>query len=195
MDGASGAAAGEARLAGLMAAAQDGDGVAYATLLRACLPLIQPIVRGQGVPADRVDDVVQEVMLTVHRARHTYDPDRPFTPWLRAIAQRRAIDALRGQGRQRAREVHAPVAYENHPDPAASAGQLLDQSDRAGRLRAVVAGLPEGQREAVELLALQERTLDEAATHTGRSKGALKVNLHRALKTLRARLGRESGDV
>ena len=190
LDGASGAA-NETRLAGLMAAAQDGDGAAYATLLRACLPLIQPIVRGQGVPADRVDDVVQDVMLTVHRARQTYDPDRPFTPWLRAIAQRRAIDALRGQGRQRAREVHAPIAYESHPDPAASAGQVLEQSDQAGRLRAVVAALPEGQREAVELLALQERTLDEAAVSTGRTKGALKVNLHRALKTLRARLSKE----
>lgn len=189
--GSEGPAAGETRFAELMAAAQDGDGTAYAAVLRACLPLIRSVARGQGVPADRVDDVVQDVLLTIHRGRHTYDPGRPFTPWLRAIAQRRAIDALRGQGRQRAREVHAPGAYESHPDPAASAGHLLEQSDRAGRLRAVVAGLPAGQREAVELLALQERTLDEAATATGRTKGALKVNLHRALKTLRVRLGGE----
>lgn len=190
-DGAGGAEAREARLAGLMAAAQAGDGAAYATLLRACLPLIQAVARGQGVPADRVDDVVQDAMLTLHRARHTYDPDRPFTPWLRALAQRRAIDALRGQGRQRTREVHAPLAYESHPDPAASAGHVLEQADRARRLRALVAMLPEGQREAVEQLALQEHTLDEAAISTGRTKGALKVNLHRALKTLRARLGKE----
>jgi RNA polymerase sigma factor (sigma-70 family) len=133
-------------------------------------------------------------MLTLYRARYTYDPDRPFIPWFRAIAQRRAIDALRGQGRQRAREVHAPLAYESHPNPAASAGQVLERSDRARRLRASVALLPQGQREAVELLALQERTLDEAAVSTGRTKGALKVTLHRALKTLRGRLGKEGSD-
>ena len=184
----------EARLAALMASAQDGDRAAYQRLLRACLPLIRSVARGQGVPGDRVDDVIQDVLLTIHRARRTYDPARPFTPWLRAIAQRRAIDALRQQGRQRTREVHAPLAYESHPDPAAPATQALEQSDRARRLRVAVAALPDGQRQAVEELGLQERTLDEAAVSTGRTKGALKVNLHRALKTLRIRLAREDGN-
>lgn len=195
LDDASGAGR-DARLAGLMAAAQNGDEAAYATLLRDCLPIIRSVARGRGVAAERVDDVVQDVLVTVHRARHTYDPARPFGPWLRTIAQRRAIDVLRRHGRQRTREVHAPFAYEGHPDPATSAGQALERSDRAGRLRAAIAALPLGQREAVEELALRERTLDEAADATGRTKGALKVNLHRALKILRARLGgEESGDV
>ncbi|HJU18004.1 MAG TPA: sigma-70 family RNA polymerase sigma factor [Stellaceae bacterium] len=191
-DGA-GAAEVEARLAPLMAAAQDGDPSAYQRLLRACLPLVRATARSQGVPADRVDDVVQEVLLAVHRARRTYDPARPFTPWLRAIAQRRSIDALRRQGRQRTREVYAPLAYESYPDPTATAAQVLEQSDRGQRLRAAVAALPEGQRQAVEELALQERTLDEASASTGRAKGALKVNLHRALKGLRARLSGGEG--
>ena len=193
---AGGAAADKDRLAGLMAAAQNGDGVAYAALLRACVPIIQVVARGQGVLADRVDDVVQDAMLAIHQARHTYDPNRPFTPWLRAIARRRAIDALRGQGRRRAREVHAPLAYESYPDPVAPAGQALEQAGQAHRLRTVIAALPGGQREAIEQLALQERTLTEAAATTGRTKGALKVNLHRALKSLRVRLVRtEDGDV
>jgi RNA polymerase sigma-70 factor (ECF subfamily) len=183
----------EARLAALMVAAQDGNAVSYQRLLRACLPLIGSVARGQGVPADRVDDVIQDVLLTVHRVRHTYDPARAFTPWLRAIAQRRAIDALRSHGRQRTREIHAPLAYESHPDPAATAVHTLEQSDGAHGLRAAVAALPEGQRQAVEELALRERTLEEAAASTGRSKGALKVNLHRALKALRAQLAKGGG--
>ena len=77
----------------LMAAAQAGDSAAYATLLRECVPLIKLTAHQQGVPADRLDDVVQDVLLTVHRARHTYDPRRPFDTWLRVIAQRRARDA------------------------------------------------------------------------------------------------------
>ena len=175
----------EADLACLMAAAQDGDAVCYQSLLRACLPLIGSMARGHGVPADRVDDVVQDVLVTVHRVRATYDPARPFMPWLRAIAQRRAIDAMRSHGRQRSREVHAPLAYESHADTAATAAQEPERSDGARGLHAAVAALPDGQRQAVEELALRERTLEEAAANTGRSKGALKVNLHRALKALR----------
>jgi RNA polymerase sigma-70 factor (ECF subfamily) len=176
-----------------MAAAQDGDAVAYKSLLRACLSLIGPMVRGTGVPADRVEDVIQDVLVTLHRVRHTYDPARPFTPWLRAIAQRRAIDVLRSHGRHRTREVHAPLIYESHPDPAPTAAQKLERSVGAGELRAAVAALPEGQRQAVEELSLRERTLEEAAARTGRTKGALKVNLHRALKTLRSHLAKGDG--
>jgi RNA polymerase sigma factor (sigma-70 family) len=183
----------EAQLASLMAAAQDGNAAAYQSLLRNCLPLIGSMVRGKGVPTDRVEDVIQDVLVTVHRVRHTYDPARPFTPWLRAIAQRRAIDVLRSHGRHRTREIHAPVMYEIHPDPAPTAAQRLEQSAGADELRAAVAALPEGQRQAVEELSLRERTLEEAAARTGRTKGALKVNLHRALKTLRIHLDKGDG--
>lgn len=178
----------EQRLAASMAAAQAGDAAAYADLLRACVPVIAAVARGKGIALDRVDDVVQETLLTLHRARATYDPARPFLPWLHAIAKRRAIDALRHHGRNQAREVHDPLTYASQPDANPLTGERLDQSDRARRLAAAVATLPPGQREAVERLGLGEETLEEAAAQTGRSKTALKVNLHRALKALRSKL-------
>ena len=78
-----------------MAAAQAGDRVAYEALLRDCVPLIKAVALRRGVTGDYVEDVVQDVLLTVHRARQTYDPNRSFTAWLRTIANRRAIDLLR----------------------------------------------------------------------------------------------------
>jgi RNA polymerase sigma factor (sigma-70 family) len=179
----------EQRLAPLMVAAQRGDAPAYRTLLRDCVAVIAAVALRQGVPPDRVDDVVQEVLITIHRARATYDPARPFLPWLRAIAQRRAIDGLRRQGRQAVREVHDPIAYESHPQEGASADDLLDAEKRSQALRASVATLSPGQRQAVERLALREQSLEEAAAETGRTKVALKVNLHRAIKALRGKLG------
>jgi RNA polymerase sigma-70 factor (ECF subfamily) len=184
----------EARLAALMVAAQGGDDRAYRDLLRGCLPVVLAIARRMGVAPDRVDDVVQEVLLTLHRARATYDPARPFLPWLRAIAQRRAIDVMRRHGRHARREVHDPLAYEAHPDDSSPAGEALDHPARARSLAGAIAALPEGQRQAVERLALREQTLAEAAAETGRNKGALKVNLHRAIKSLRIRLAGGSGD-
>lgn len=176
-------------LADLMRASQEGDKRAYATLLRDCEPIIRRAAGRAGVSGDRMEDVVQDTLLTVHNARHTYDPSRSFTAWLSVIAQRRAIDVLRRTGRSDRREVHAPLTYEQHADPDADAARGWEDVERARTLRTAIAGLSAGQREAVEHLALREQSLAEAALATGKTTGALKVNLHRALKALRQRLG------
>jgi RNA polymerase sigma factor (sigma-70 family) len=172
-----------------MAAAQAGDQVAYGALLRDCVGVIEKVARRQGVSADRVDDVVQDTLLTIHRARQTYDPSRSFTAWLAVLAQRRAVDLMRKTGRHAVRELHAPLAYERHADDSAASPRSEYGGAAAHRLGKAVADLPLRQREAVQLLVLQERSLAETAAATGLSKGSLKVNLHRALKSLRARLG------
>lgn len=175
------------RRAGWMAAAQAGDRRAYERVLGEAVPLIRATARRQGVPTDSVDDVVQETLLTVHRVRHTFDPSRSFDAWLTAIAARRAIDVLRGLGRHGRREINDDLAYENHPDRDDASRETQRSQDDA-RLHAAISTLPPGQREAVEQLALKEQSLAEAAQATGRTAGALKVNLHRALKALRDRI-------
>lgn len=179
------------RRSALMAAAQAGDKIAYETLLRDCVPLIRVIARRQGVSAGQVDDVVQEVLLTIHRARQTYDPSRSFIAWLRVIAERRAIDLLRQSGRRGSRELHAPIAFENYADETADPAGGLQRADDAGRVSQALASLPPRQREAVQHLVLNEQSLAEASASTRRSKGSLKVNLHRALKALRGSVDRE----
>jgi RNA polymerase sigma-70 factor (ECF subfamily) len=174
-----------------MAAAQAGDRGAYEALLRDCVPLIKAIAGRQGVPPDRSDDVVQDVLLTVHRARHTYDPARSFTAWLRVITERRAIDLLRHLRRRDARELHVPLAFEAYPDEYADPARGVESADAAGRINEALATLPPRQREAVEALVLKEQSLTEAAAATRRTKVALKVNLHRALKALRQKLERK----
>lgn len=190
------ALSGEASLSAAMQAAQVGDAAAYRALLRDCVPVISAMARAKGVQGAALDDVVQDTLLTLHRARATYDPARPFLPWLRAITQRRAIDALRRRGR-RPQEVHEPLAYEARADDCPMPGDDLERRERATSLAEAIAHLPEGQREAIEHIALRELSLDETSTLTGRTKGALKVNFHRGLKALRASLssGKEGTDV
>ncbi len=176
------------RLAALMAAAQTGDRAAYDTVLKASIPLVRQTARRQGVPAASLDDVVQDVLLTLHRVRHTYDPSRSYAAWLAAIARRRTIDLLRRNGRQWSRELHVPLAYENHPDDGEGPAGRIEAEGEAHQLGLAIAALPEGQRQAVELIGLGEQSLAEAAQATGRSAGALKVNFHRAIRSLQARL-------
>jgi RNA polymerase sigma factor (sigma-70 family) len=170
-----------------MAAAQVGDRVAYERLLHDCIPFIERVARGQGVRFEFIDDVVQETLLTVHQARHTYDTNRSFTAWLRTIAQRRAIDGLRRAARTR--EVHAPHAYLNHSDSSGHPEETVSQNDHAKVLNFALGKLSAGQREAVEHFALQSQSLAQTATVTGRSTGSLRQDWHRALKTLRAQFG------
>lgn len=169
-----------------MAAAQDGDRAAYERLLKDCLPFLRAIAGRYHRAADRREDVVQDVLLTLHRVRHTYDPARPFSHWLATLARRRAIDALRRRGRTEKIEVFDEFAYETFSDPAAN--KQMSARDEAPGLQSAIASLPEGQREALELLKLRELSLAEASQLTGKSVSALKVNVHRAIKALRAQL-------
>ncbi len=174
-----------------MASAQAGDRSAYEALLRACTPFIKRVARHQGVHPDRIDDVVQETLLAIHGARRTYDPGRSFTAWLRTIAQRRAIDGIRRAGRTTAREVHAPLAYENHPDLSAGPEATAFARDRTALLDAAIVALPARQRDAVEHLALRGHSIADAAVVAKRTEGSLRVNWHRAIKSLRAHIGEE----
>ncbi len=135
-----------------------------------------------------MEDIVQDALLTVHRVRHTYEPGRPARPWLAAIVTRRAIDAGRRRGRIGAREVADPAAYETYPDPAANRTQGAEATEEIGRM---MAQLTPKQKQALELVKLQEMSLAEASAASGQSVASLKVNIHRAIRRLRRGLGRD----
>ena len=176
----------EQRWSQLMANAQDGDRAAYEGLLREIVPFIAAIAAREHRSKDRIEDVVQDVLLTVHRVRHTYDPSRPFKPWLAAISQRRSIDLLRRRSRSAGRELSDDKAYETFADPHAN--RTMEVYASTDGLSEAIASLPQQQREAVELLKLREMSLVEASKVSGKSVAALKVNVHRAIKSLRIRL-------
>jgi RNA polymerase sigma-70 factor (ECF subfamily) len=174
---------------GLMRAAQDGDQRAYADLLRQILPVARAMVRRRIHDPGLAEDVVQDVLLTLHRVRHTYDPDRPFMPWLAAIASARAIDRLRKGRRHAAHEVYDETAMLNHPDEIGERdAEARDAQEEVTRL---LDTLPPRQRRALELVKLDERSLAEASALTGQSAGALKVTVHRAIRALRGWRGGE----
>ena len=181
-------AASDRRLASLMQSAQDGDRVAYAGLLRELVPLLQRLVRGRlGFlqPTDR-EDVVQDILLSLHAARATYDPRRPFMPWLMSIAHHRMVDRARRHSKVWANEVlvdeSAELSFNEEFDSANS-----EYGDPEA-LRQAVNRLPAGQRTAIKLLKLRELSLKEAADVSGMSMSALKVAAHRAIKRLRGSL-------
>ncbi len=173
-----------------MARAQGGDREAYRKLLEEITPYLRSLAARRMPNRSDVEDAVQDTLLTVHAVRHTYDPARPFGPWLVAIANRRVVDGLRRRGRAGARETPLDAEHETFATPEAN---YHEAASEARALRDAVESLPPGQREAIRLLKLKEMSLKEAAAASGMTVAALKVATHRALKNLRKIFEKKDG--
>ncbi len=169
----------------LMHQAQAGDAHAYAELLGMLTSVARRYARGKSGSVPWVEDVVQETLLSVHRARHTYDASRPFAPWFYAIAAHRVVDVYRRERRVASRE----QGRDELPEPAP-----VHHVDRAGdvdmeMVRAALAALPERQRDVVEGLKLRDESVKELAVRFGMSESAVKVTAHRGYQALKKLLG------
>jgi len=171
----------------LMIRAQEGDGRAYAALLTMLSSTARQYARNRLGEVAWLDDVMQETLLTIHAARHTYDPRRPFAPWFYAILSSRMIDVLRKQKRVHARE----FATDALPEPLSPSTPIHDGSDalEARRLEAALNTLPDRQREIVRALKLEDESVREVSERLGMSPSAVKVAAHRGYKALRRLLG------
>lgn len=167
-----------------MEQAQHGDREAYQRLLVELVPFVRSVVRDR-VRAGEEDDVVQEVLLSVHSARHTYRPGRPLRPWVRAIARNASIDWVRREMRLRQRSSEVDTATLPAPEPSGDPeSQPIPSS-----LQRALDRLPDPQREAVVLLKVEGLSVAEAAARVGVSPGALKLRAHRGYRALRGALG------
>ncbi|HKE10356.1 MAG TPA: sigma-70 family RNA polymerase sigma factor [Myxococcota bacterium] len=178
----------ETRWSQWMAAAQRGDASAYESLLRELRPSLQGFVRRQISNDAAVEDIVQTVLLSLHRARHSYRSEQLFEPWLWAIARNALTDYQRKRARRSGRE--EPLPDENALADAfpASASESRARRDHVGLSRDLehaLSRLPASQQEAVLLLHLEGLSVIEAAVRAHVSPGALKARVHRAYRALR----------
>lgn len=173
----------ERQTADLMARAQTGDRDAYASLLVLLTSVTRQFARARLGAVPWIDDVVQETLLTVHRARQTYDPARPFAPWFYAIASSRLIDVLRRERRVASREIAGEL-----PEPKPEGGSPDGGLD-VDAIRAAVKALPDRQREVVEGLKFQDLSVREVAQKLSITEPAVKATAHRAYLKLRRVLG------
>jgi RNA polymerase sigma factor (sigma-70 family) len=173
----------EERWCGWMAAAQRGDAACYQKLLVELLPFVRSLVRARLRDAAD-DDVMQDVLLSIHMARHTFRTERRLTPWVRAIARNAVIDHARRRARSRETELETPDAV--------AASQVPTPEGLSPRMQRALDRLPDLQRQAVLLLKVEGLSVEEAATRLGVSRGAVKLRAHRGYRALRDLLGRES---
>ena len=170
----------EADLDKLMRAANRGDAGAYRELLRLVAPLLRATTRRvlsrPSSSTEDVEDIVQETLLAMHLKRHTWIETQPLLPWVRAIAHNKLVDHLRRSGRGQ----HIPIdAFEDLlvAEEAPSAASGLDAE-------VAIAKLKRRQREVVVAISLEGRSAREVGERLGMTEGAVRVVLHRALRSL-----------
>jgi RNA polymerase sigma-70 factor (ECF subfamily) len=175
--------AAEEELKALMVRALAGDGAAYAVLLRKLQGYLRAYyVRRLGRAAD-AEDLLQETLIAMHARRSTYDPSRPFTAWVHAIARYKLIDHYRRTGRRPEEPLGDPDQLFSSQDASAAEAQL-DVERLLGKL-------PARTRKLIRDVKIEGLSTAEAAARHGMSESAVKVSVHRGLKNLGMRVGEE----
>ena len=166
----------EQTLAHLMGLSQRGDPQAYAALLTEVQLWLERFFRRRCAPGHS-DDLVQEVLIAVHKKRASYDPQRPFLPWLAAIARYRWVDHLRSVYRNAEDALKDCDAAQDGEEDSLIARLSLDR---------MFAQIPDKQARVIEMVKIEGLSIQEAAARSGQSESAVKVNIHRGLRRLSA---------
>ena len=158
----------------------NGDQRAYASLLQETARLLRPFLARRLSFANEVDDLTQEILISIHKARHTYDGQRPYKPWAYAIAKFRLHDFLRAHYADQLR--HA----EDFDELEESLAEHVTESGFSYEsIQAEVQKLPEKQATILQMMHQDGYTAKEVAEKIGMNESAVKVAAHRAYKVLR----------
>lgn len=164
----------------LMRSAMSGDSAAYQSFLTCVSQALRRSVRrglgGMDLSSADAEDIVQEVILAVHMKRHTWDQTKPIGPWIMAIARNKLIDEIRRKGRR------TEVPIENFLDVLEAGGQ--DDAIHAYDAKRLLNALKGKARDIVQAIAIDGSTTREVADRLGMSEVAVRVSLHRSLKSL-----------
>lgn len=165
--------------------AQHGDQAAYSKLLRDLLPYVKAALASGLANPDWVEDIAQEVLISVHKSLSTYSPDRPFKPWLQAIIQFRRTDYLR-------QHYKAKRLREGVKDVTETFGQNVTSTAHIGEskdIEAAMAGIPDRQRKIFNMMKIQGYSAKEIGRKMGMTESAVKVSAHRTLNKIKEYFG------
>jgi RNA polymerase sigma-70 factor (ECF subfamily) len=165
-----------------------GDDGAFSDLYDLLAPRLYGYFLRQTRDADLADDLTQQTLLKIHRARGQFLRGAAVTPWAFAIGRRLLLDGFR---RHRREEVSAEAdgALAGATTDLPAADDLVQAQETARRIQTELRRLPETQRVAFELVKQEGLTFVEAAAVLGTTVAAVKLRAHRAYEALRAVLG------
>ena len=166
----------------MMRAAIAGDEGVYRRLLEEIARSVRAMARAAFARARLgdadVEDAVQESLLAIHLKRHTWDPGHKLAPWVNAVARHKIIDAMRRRGARRAENI------EDFQDVLATPAE--EDPHALSDARKLMETLNPRQRDIVQSISLDGQSIAATATRLMMTEVAVRVALHRALKSMGA---------
>jgi len=160
----------------LMTAAQGGDSKSYQKLLGECEGIARGYVKSRLSNVSEAEDVIQEILMSIHKARHTYQQGKPFKPWVYAICKYRLMDYLRSLYKKNAFE--SPTALDELQLPTSE--DVTEGVINNELLRKALSCLNKKEQKIVTLMKIEGRTASEVALNLNMGVSAVKVAAHRA---------------
>lgn len=161
-----------------------GDSAAYAEFLHQLSPMLRRVI-SRKIPANDLEDVLQEVLISIHKARHTYDGQRPLMPWVMAITGFRVSDHLRRVYGEKRNQYVDIADYENLLEA------VTESPGESESIEEMLQGVGQRERRILSLMHVEGYTATEVGSQLGMKESAVKVAAHRAIKRIRKQRGHE----
>lgn len=166
-----------------MRLALGGNKRAYSEALQATGRMLRPYISKRVAAQADVEEILQEILISVHKSRHTYDGNRPYKPWAFAIAKFRLHDHLR--------KVYSDeLRYAAELEEAENIGNadVTNSGITYELIKGEIEKLPGKQPQILHLLHGEGHTSREVAKKMHMTESAVKVAAHRAYKVLKKKL-------
>jgi RNA polymerase sigma-70 factor (ECF subfamily) len=173
----------------LMELAQGGDKNAYREVLSQSTRILRGFLIKRVSDKDVIEDIIQDILISIHKAQHTYDASRPFIPWMMAIARFRLTDHFR--------KVYREAEHEEAYTEELSHDIALDVTNPVGEyeyLYRAIETLPEKQQHVVVWMKIEGLSAKEVAEKLNMSESAVKVTAHRAYKALKIAMEQQDNE-
>lgn len=175
----------ETKLRQLYLQSMKGDKAAYEIFLELSSVIIKRYLLklgGKYADAQSIEDLLQEVLITLHEKKHTYRPDRPLLPWIYAISRHRYIDFYRSRKRK-----PGMVSIDAEIEQRLSG----PETEQEHSIEEVLVFLTPKQKEMLMLIKVEGQSYEEAAKNLSMKVSAVKVAVHRIVKSLKGKVDHE----
>ena len=177
------------KIAAFLKAGLAGDQQAYRQFFHEIVPILKATVRSIAYMqnAEELEDIVQEVLTTLHNKRQSWKTDKPVLPWIYAITRHKTIDALRRYQRQEGQATHVDIQSlaDFLPDREYDHNLAID-------LEAGLNQLGTRLETVVRAIGLEAKNPTQTGKDLGMSENAVRIAFHRGLKKLRLFLTSET---
>lgn len=166
-------------LSTLLSEGQNGCNQCYESFLFESSRIIRMFLKTRINNLDDIEDITQNILLSMHKGRYTYNPEKKISPWFYAICKNRLIDFYRLKNKDRANIVQIE-SYDNFTEK-----EDIQNDEIFEKIKKIIIKLPEPQNMILMMLKVDGLNVKEVSQKLKMSEGSIRVAASRGYKKIR----------